>query len=75
MGFETPEAAERFAEQAELAADRRKEERLLNGIHDPKEMAWTEIKKLESFPRLKDVEKRLLRQVFDFAWDRALRTS
>ena len=32
MGFETPEAAEAWAEQAELAADRKREDRLLAGV-------------------------------------------
>jgi hypothetical protein len=43
MGFESQEAAESFAEQAELAADRRREEALLGSQPSIQQLqdAWT----------------------------------
>lgn len=72
MGFESMEEAERWAENAEFAADQRKEEAF---FLTPKDRAWREITRLPAYVDMSPAQKELQRAVFDFAWDAALRTS
>lgn len=72
----TQEEAENFAEQAELAADARREEKML----DPREEAWRELTELPAYTELSNDHvneqiKKLCRATFDFAWNKALRNS